>query len=102
MLSVTPDGPKGPDREVQMGTVLLSQRSGCPVLPIGASARPRKLLSSWDSYMIPRPFGRAALVFGEIMWPPADTSEAAAEEWKAQIEYALKEVEQQAEEMTLS
>ncbi|MDO8585836.1 MAG: lysophospholipid acyltransferase family protein [Armatimonadota bacterium] len=96
-LSVTPDGPKGPDRQVQMGTVLLAQRSGCPVLPIGASAQPRRLLGSWDSYMLPRPFGRAAVVFGEPLWPPGEASGEASEKWTAEIETALREVEQRAE-----
>jgi lysophospholipid acyltransferase (LPLAT)-like uncharacterized protein len=99
VLSITPDGPKGPDRKVQIGTVMLSQRSGCPVLPIGASCHPRKLLGSWDSYMFPKPFGRAAIVFGDIIWPPEDASDDACEQWRLQIEAAISEVESRAEQL---
>jgi lysophospholipid acyltransferase (LPLAT)-like uncharacterized protein len=97
VLSITPDGPKGPDREVQIGTVMIAQKSRCPVLPIGASCRPRKLLGSWDSYMLPRPFGRAAIVFGDLIWPPEDASDEACEQWRVRIESAIREVESRAE-----
>jgi lysophospholipid acyltransferase (LPLAT)-like uncharacterized protein len=101
VLSVTPDGPKGPDRKVQMGTIQLAQRSGCPVLPIGVSARPRKLLGSWDSYMVPVPFGRAGLVFGDPIYVPSELTEEAASDWATRIEIAINDAEQQAEKLTL-
>lgn len=100
VLSVTPDGPKGPAREVQLGTVQLAQRSGCPVLPIGSSAQPRRLLGSWDSYMMPMPFGRGAIVFGELLWPPSENSEETNAAWAIEIGAALNEVERRAEELT--
>ncbi|MDO8684054.1 MAG: lysophospholipid acyltransferase family protein [Armatimonadota bacterium] len=102
VLSVTPDGPKGPDREVQMGTLQLAQRSGCPVVPVGASARPRKLMGSWDSYMAPMPFGRAAIVFGDPILVPSDLTEDEASDWAARIQSAINDVEQRAEKLTLT
>lgn len=101
VLSVTPDGPKGPDRQVQLGTLLLAQRSGCPVMPVGASSRPRKLLGSWDSYMLPIPFGRAGVVFGDAISVPSETSEEATAEWLLRIKTALDDVEQRAEKLAL-
>jgi lysophospholipid acyltransferase (LPLAT)-like uncharacterized protein len=101
VLSVTPDGPKGPDRRVQMGTIQLAQRSGCPVVPVGVSARPRRLLGSWDRYMLPVPFGRAGLVFGDLIHLPAGLTEDAAMDWAAKIEVAINDAEQQAEKLTL-
>ncbi len=64
-LAITPDGPKGPPTEVQEGTVFLARKAGVPIIPIGVGARPRKLLPTWDSYALPVPFCRCALVFGE-------------------------------------
>ncbi len=64
-LAITPDGPKGPPTEVQEGTVFLARKAGVPIVPIGVGARPRKLLPTWDSYALPVPFCRCALVFGE-------------------------------------
>jgi len=65
ILSITPDGPKGPTHEVQGGTIFLSERTGCPIIPLGVGASPRKLMSAWDSYLIPLPFTKCAIVFGE-------------------------------------
>jgi lysophospholipid acyltransferase (LPLAT)-like uncharacterized protein len=98
-LAFTPDGPRGPTHRVQPGTIFLAQRSGCPILPIGVSARPRKLLRSWDSYMIPMPFSRAALVIGDPFYVPADLDEKGKEQVAAQLERILNTVEKRAEEM---
>ncbi len=53
VMAHTPDGPKGPPKKVQPGTVYLAKRSGCPVLPVGVACRPCKRLGSWDSHMLP-------------------------------------------------
>lgn len=98
-LAFTPDGPRGPTHRVQPGTIFLAQRSGCPILPLGISARPRRLLRSWDSYMIPLPFARAALVVGAPFYVPADLDEAGREQAAAQLERRLNAAERRAEEM---
>ncbi len=76
VLAFTPDGPRGPTHVVQPGILFFAQRSGRPIIPIAASARPRKLLKSWDSYMIPIPFARASFVVGEPIYIPQDLDEA--------------------------
>jgi lysophospholipid acyltransferase (LPLAT)-like uncharacterized protein len=98
-LAFTPDGPRGPTHRVQPGTIFIAQRSGCPILPLGISARPRRLLRSWDSYMIPLPFARAALVVGEPFYVSSDLDEAGRELAAAQLERRLNAVEKRAEEM---
>lgn len=65
ILSITPDGPRGPVHEVQEGVIFMAKRAQCPVIPIGVGIRHRKLISSWDSYTVPRPFGKCVLIFGE-------------------------------------
>ena len=96
MLAITPDGPKGPPRQVQQGTVRLAQRSGCPVLPVGVACRPCKRLHSWDSHMLPAPFARAVIVFGDPFQieDGEDQQEAAS-----RIEDAINKAEHRAEEL---
>lgn len=65
ILAFTPDGPRGPNQVVQHGALFVAQQSGCPIIPVGISAWPRKLLPTWDHYLIPCPFARAAIVFGD-------------------------------------
>jgi lysophospholipid acyltransferase (LPLAT)-like uncharacterized protein len=99
VLAFTPDGPRGPTHKVQQGTIFLAQRSGRPIIPLGISARPRKLLPTWDSYMIPSPFARAAFVVGEPIFIPADLDDAGKEAAAEQVECALNACEKRAEEL---
>jgi len=79
VMALTPDGPKGPAKVVQQGSVKMAMMSGVPILPVGLACRPCKRLHSWDSHLIPKPFARAALVFGEpFLLPPTIDEEGAA------------------------
>lgn len=79
-LAIAPDGPRGPARVAQRGVFFLSERSGAPVVPLAAWARPARLLSSWDSFMIPLPFARVAIVYGEPVEPDPSSPAAARAE----------------------
>jgi lysophospholipid acyltransferase (LPLAT)-like uncharacterized protein len=99
VLAFTPDGPRGPTHKVQQGTIFLAQRSGCPIIPLGISAAPRKLLSSWDSYMIPAPFSKAAFVVGEPLFVASDLDAEGKERAAEELERAINACEERAEEM---
>jgi lysophospholipid acyltransferase (LPLAT)-like uncharacterized protein len=99
VLAFTPDGPRGPTHKVQQGIIFLAQRSGSPIIPLGLSASPRKLLSSWDSYMIPFPFARAAFVIGEPIFVDPDADDAAKERVAEQLETAINVCEARAESL---
>ena len=97
-LAFTPDGPRGPSHVVQPGAIFLAQKSGAPIIPAGISAYPRKLLRSWDSYLIPRPFSRAVWIYGDPIYIPADAkSEEAQKLWADRIGAAIDALERQAE-----
>ncbi len=98
-LAFTPDGPRGPARKVQQGTIFLAQRSGCPIIPLGVSASPRKLLPTWDSYMIPFPFARAAFVVGEPQFVPASLDEPGKERAAEALAAAIDACEARAESL---
>jgi lysophospholipid acyltransferase (LPLAT)-like uncharacterized protein len=99
VLAFTPDGPRGPTHKVQPGTIFMAQRCGCPVIPYCVSARPRKLLNSWDRYMIPMPFARAAFVVGEPIFVPAELDEEGKQRAAEEVERAINACEKRAEEM---
>ena len=71
-LAITPDGPRGPAREMAEGLPLLAKLSKSPVLFIGLSCSPAIRLNSWDRAVLPLPFGR-----GAIVWDVADFPEGA-------------------------
>ena len=99
VLAFTPDGPRGPSHKVQEGAIFLAQRSGCPLLPCGFSAHPRKLLPTWDKYLIPMPFARAGLVMGNPIFIPAELSEEEKCNYIQQVEDEINRVEKRAEEL---
>ena len=63
-VCVTPDGPKGPARQVKSGVIQLARHSGCVVVPVAWAATRKRQLRSWDRTVLPLPFGRYLLVLG--------------------------------------
>lgn len=64
-LAFTPDGPRGPAGVAQPGMIFLARKTGKPLIPVGIAATPRKLLRSWDRFMVPLPFARVHFIYGE-------------------------------------
>ncbi len=63
--ALTPDGPTGPIYEVKPGIIFLQEKAGSMLVPMGVDARWKKNFASWDKYLLPFPFSKTALVFGE-------------------------------------
>ncbi|HLD35203.1 MAG TPA: lysophospholipid acyltransferase family protein [Planctomycetota bacterium] len=62
---ITPDGPRGPKYEVQDGLLFLAQKTGFPIIPVSWSANRFHRFKSWDSFMIPMPFARVNVTYGQ-------------------------------------
>ncbi|WP_339931774.1 lysophospholipid acyltransferase family protein [uncultured Brevundimonas sp.] len=80
-LAITPDGPRGPARQMAEGTVLLAKLSKVPVLLIGMSCNPSVRLNSWDRAMLPLPFGRGAIVWDRTDYPEGADPAEVARDW---------------------
>jgi lysophospholipid acyltransferase (LPLAT)-like uncharacterized protein len=63
-VAFTPDGPRGPRRELKPGVVAAAQRGGGVIVPIHAEASRAWRLHSWDRFMIPRPAARVTIRYG--------------------------------------
>ena len=100
MLAFTPDGPRGPSHKVQLGVILMAEKSGAPIIPIGCSADRRWLFSkSWDRYMIPKPFARAYYLVGQPIFIPPGQDEDGRLRYAAEVEFAINRLEKRAEEL---
>jgi lysophospholipid acyltransferase (LPLAT)-like uncharacterized protein len=82
-VAITPDGPKGPARSYAPGAVVAAQRANAPILPIAAHADRAWYLSSWDRFMIPKPFANVTIAYGKIGRVTATSSRAAPAEVRA-------------------
>ncbi|MGZ8392689.1 MAG: lysophospholipid acyltransferase family protein [Gemmatimonadales bacterium] len=63
-VAFTPDGPRGPRRELKPGVVAAAQRGGGVLVPVHAEADRAWRLHSWDRFMIPKPFARVSITYG--------------------------------------
>lgn len=61
------DGPRGPAGVVKSGVVKLAQAAGAFVVPFYLSADRAWFFKSWDRFMLPKPFARVTLRFGEML-----------------------------------
>jgi len=86
---VTPDGPKGPRQRVGDGPFLLAKHSGAPLISCVFSVRLRKQINSWDKFIIPLPFGRGQIIWGEPIYILPDMSETELAEVKTTFEEAM-------------
>jgi lysophospholipid acyltransferase (LPLAT)-like uncharacterized protein len=69
------DGPRGPAFEAKSGIVVLARRSGSPIVPITAGfKRALDLKRAWDRFLIPLPFTRAMVAYGEPILVPQKAS----------------------------
>jgi hypothetical protein len=82
---ITPDGPRGPRQRVKSGVIELARLSGMPILPVAIGAWPRRLLRSWDQFLVPCPFGRAVYMWGEPLYVPAEADKASVERYQVRL-----------------
>lgn len=96
-MAITPDGPRGPSGVVQGGVMRMAQKSGAALIPVGISAKPRWLAKSWDKHMVPYPFARCVILFGDPMYVPKDADEEILEKIRLELQSKMHEMEMKAE-----
>jgi hypothetical protein len=91
-IGVTPDGPRGPRRIVKPGALAAAERSGAVVVPVHADSRPAWRAASWDGFLVPPPFARVRVAYGEPFAVGAGgvTREAAVARAASELESAMR------------
>ena len=79
-IAVTPDGPRGPARAFAPGALVAAQRAGAPIVPCASHADRAWRLRSWDSFLIPKPFARVTVAYGDPTYVEAASSRDAVAE----------------------
>ena len=78
-VGITPDGPRGPRHSVAPGALLAAHRAGVRIVPLAASASAFWQLGSWDRFMIPKPFARVTIAYGDPLLVEGTSSREAGE-----------------------
>jgi len=93
-VMIIPDGPRGPDRTFKLGAVKLATETGAVLVPFSFTASRRKILRSWDRFLMPLPFGRITAAYGEPIEIPRALPPAELEAQRARCEALLREFDE--------
>jgi len=69
------DGPKGPAHVMKDGALVMSLKTGVPIIPLGFQLEKSWRLPSWDGKRYPPFFKTLKVVYGEPIWVTADNFE---------------------------
>lgn len=88
-IVLTPDGPRGPFQELKHGVITAAHQTGCPIIPVGAGASRGWFFGKWDRFLVPKPFSRISIVFGEPIRLPRTEDPDVFEAQRMQVTAAI-------------
>ena len=94
-MALTADVPKR-SRVAGLGIIMLARESGRPIMPFAMATSRFIQLSNWDRTTIHLPFGRGALVGGEVIVVPSDADQAVMETLRLRLEATLNDATRRA------
>ena len=97
-IFITPDGPRGPRRQLKEGIVFLASHTGIPIVPSASvSLNAWHIRGSWTDLAIPKPFSRSICLLGEPIAIPPDLSRAELTMWRDRVQAAMERQEEKAQ-----
>ena len=97
-IAMTADVPKVA-RVAGLGVVTLAKISGRPIAPVAVVTSRRFDFKSWDRASIGKPFGRGAIVVGDLIHVASDASGEALEAARLKVQAGLDAVHARAYEL---
>ena len=95
--SMAVDGPKGPIHVVKPGVFELARLAHARVVPMGvACSNPIVFNKSWNKAILPKPFSRVVVVFGDPLPPIGRDSDPRSDGLANSLSVALSDASQQA------
>ncbi len=96
-LAITPDGPRGPRRQMAQGPIYLASKLGLPLVVIGFGYDRPWRMNTWDRFAIPKPYSRARAVFSPPITIPPNLDRAETENCRSRVERLLNRLTLEAE-----
>ena len=81
---------------VQNGIMVMAHKSGAAIIPGAFSADRRWILKTWDKYMVPKPFSRILLLFGDPIYVPKDATDEEIEVIRQRVQDEMHRLENEA------
>ena len=76
-LGITVDGPRGPRQRVKGGVLAVSRKTGAWVVPVCVAYEQAWTLRTWDAMLVPKPFSKVVVRYGDPFQVPGDADEEA-------------------------
>ena len=86
------DGSRGPAFKAQDGAIKIAKLTGIPIVPMTYSVSRKKVLNSWDRFVIPYPFSKIAVKYGEPVYVPPDADDEVMELKRQELEKKLNDI----------
>ncbi|MEX2450013.1 MAG: hypothetical protein WD407_04080, partial [Rhodospirillales bacterium] len=93
----TPDGPRGPRMRASDGIVTIARLAGAPIVPVSFGAARRRVLNTWDRFVLALPFSRGVIVWGDPIVIERDADDAKLDEARRAVEDALNAITAEAD-----
>lgn len=97
-LAVTPDGPRGPRRQMAMGPIYLASLLGLPLVPLGVGISHPYRLNTWDKFAVPRANSRVRVIFGPKVYIPRKLDRAQLESRRVSAQQLLNDLTDRAQQ----
>ncbi len=88
-IGITPDGPRGPRRQVQPGVIYLASQLGIPIAPSGLGYQRPWRLKTWDRMAVPRPGTDVLTLTGDPLHVPSDLDRDGLEHYRRRVEESM-------------
>jgi lysophospholipid acyltransferase (LPLAT)-like uncharacterized protein len=98
-VGFTPDGPRGPRMRASVGIVQAARLTGMPILPCTFAVRHRRVLGSWDRFILALPFTRGNFIWGEPITVARHASADAVEAARQLVEDRLNTITAEADRL---
>lgn len=95
----TPDGPRGPRYIAASGGIMAAKLAKAPMIPAGLSCRFAIRFSSWDHFLLPLPFNKIAIVWGEPIFIPQKSDASDIEIYQQKLQDSLNSLTEQADDI---
>jgi lysophospholipid acyltransferase (LPLAT)-like uncharacterized protein len=84
--AMLPDGPTGPRHHFKPGTLFIASKADCPLVPVTFAAKSCWRVGSWDRFVVPKPFSKCVIFYGDPVEIPPQIPEDEMEQWRFKLE----------------
>ena len=98
-VGITPDGSRGPRMRAGGGVADVARLSGAPILPVAYATSRRRVLDSWDRFIVALPFSRGVFVWGAPIEVSKDGDDDAREAARLLVEDGVNAVTHEADRL---